>query len=99
MNKALSAADTAAAINRTTDWFYANWPRLVKDHGFPVPIMGERPYAWDPTHVEAWLDRDLPDELRARVAQLRGAPPPRQQSDDQKWAAELDRRFGNGRAA
>jgi hypothetical protein len=61
----LSAAQLAAKLNQSLDWWYHNRPAL-EAAGFPttVPGMGKR---WDPVAVDAWLDLQVPGHLRAAL--------------------------------
>lgn len=90
----LSLTETARRLNREPDWFTRNWPRLVKEQGFPPPFMS-RPYAWDAAHVNAWIDRALPAPLKEMVIRLRGGSPDtvKQTTKIDAAKARLDQRF------
>lgn len=71
---ALSADDLAARLNRTPDWIYRHWRDLVSRRVLPPPLLGGRPpLAWDPAHVDAYLDRELRPSERVAAAAYRAA--------------------------
>jgi predicted DNA-binding transcriptional regulator AlpA len=79
----MSLREVAAAIGISADWLYRHLSRLQEDHGFPEPVPGLTRRRWNRAAVEAWLNR------------APGPPPTPPPTDDYelaRWAAELDRR-------
>lgn len=70
---ALSLADTARLIGRSSDWLGRHHARLNKDYKFPRPILPTAPLHWDAAQLAAWMDRDLPTRLRDQAAAMRAA--------------------------
>lgn len=69
-----SAAELAAELGRSLDWFYDNWPRLVTDKALPPPLHnGAQPLRWSRAQVYAVLDRALSKDQRAHAAAYRAA--------------------------
>jgi hypothetical protein len=94
----LSLEETAAEIGRSADWLQRHWPRLVRERGFPLPLHDEKPYVWDPDHLQAWKDLRLTSEVRERLDQMRGKVPDLAAKQDavvEQHRQALAKRFGN----
>jgi hypothetical protein len=51
MTPPISMREAALAVGLSYDRFRKAWPDMVRDAGFPCPILGTR---WDPEAVSAW---------------------------------------------
>jgi predicted DNA-binding transcriptional regulator AlpA len=99
---ALSAEDVAEELNRSVSWLYVNWRGLVSDHQMPPPLLnGQSPLSWSRAQIYAWLDRDLPKDMKQAAAAYRAAAAaaanirhtPRSALQDAEDQAALDRRY------
>lgn len=59
----LDVAGVAVRLGHSPEWFHRRKRELIADHGFPPPVAGCG-NRWDPLSIDAWLDRQMPDELR-----------------------------------
>lgn len=100
----LTVDEVAAELGRSTYWVYRNWRDLVAKRRMPRPVSGADgggTLAWSAAHFYAWLDRDLPPELKAAATAYRAAAAAYVVShiddDEQRAAAasraRLDQRF------
>lgn len=107
MMRSLNVAEVAAEMGRSTQWVYTHWRRLAAKEGMPMPVRGEDPpLMWSAAQFYAWLDRDLPEKLKASAAAFRAAAAAYVNRDDANEAAdidaaraELDRRFSRKEVA
>lgn len=71
MPHALNIGDAAALLGRSPDWLRHNWRDLVTREGFPRPLLARGELVWAKLHLLAWVDRQLPDHMRAYVQAMR----------------------------
>lgn len=101
--RALTCDDVADELGRTTSWLYKNWADLVAN-GMPAPLHKDGGLAWSAAQFYAWLDSDLPPDLRLATAAIRAAieaakSTPRAPTDDaaiERWKERIDNRFAGG---
>lgn len=51
----LTTEEVAAILRKSTEWFYRNRDRLIRECGFPQPLRGLGTI-WDNKAIEAWMD-------------------------------------------
>lgn len=99
---ALSADDLAEELNRSVSWLYENWRELVSTEKMPAPLLnGRAPLSWSRAQIYAWLDRDLPKDIKLAAAAYRAAAAaaantrhtPRSVLQDAEDQAALDQRY------
>lgn len=99
---ALTLDDVARELGRSRDWLARHHGDDVSLPGFPAPIHERGGLVWSAPAVWAWLDRDLPDHLRAHAAAYRAAlaaAVERPDADDTAhWRDVLNRKFGGAAA-
>jgi len=101
----LSLPELAAELGRSANWLGRNWRGLVEANKIPSPLHEANGGAlvWSRAQVYAYLDRDLPDELKCAAAAIRAGlaaaahefiigPADAQIASDAEW---LRRRFEN----
>jgi predicted DNA-binding transcriptional regulator AlpA len=98
--RALTLTEVAAELGRSPSWLQSNWKKMVARHGMPAPVIEGGLLSWSAAQFYAWLDRDLPDELRPVAAAYRAAlaaaadPASRISADENAaWRDHLDRKF------
>jgi len=87
----LDAVGVARRLGHNPEWLHRNKAALIAAHGFPPPVpgCGNR---WDPLSIDAWLDRQMPPELRP-------AATPAAETDTDHWDRVLRARLKNAGAA
>lgn len=101
MTAALTAEEVAAQFGHSRTWIYENWRRLVAEKRLPPPLEEAGHLVWSAAQVYAYLDKDLPENLRAltaahRAAMDAAAAAPKNFANDQtveSHRAALDARF------
>lgn len=62
----LTRDQVARKLGHTGCWFNRNRKSLEREDGFPPAVLGRgRGARWDPAAIDAWLDRQMPPDLRA----------------------------------
>ena len=70
----LSADELAEELGRSVAWLYGKWDVLVSQHGLPMPLLAAKPpLTWSRAQVYAWLDKDLPKDMRLAAQAYRAA--------------------------
>jgi hypothetical protein len=54
-SQVLTIAETAAEVRQSESRFRRNWPKLVREHGFPAPLPGFQRCLWSREMVYAWI--------------------------------------------
>jgi hypothetical protein len=98
MTATLDIHQAAALLGRSGDWLGKHYGELVRNDGFPPPVLPRGPLTWSKMHVEAWLDRGLAKDLKREVAALRLAEAALRGACADKvaveaWREHLDQRF------
>ncbi len=102
--RALTAADVAAELGRSTGWLYENWRDLAADHDMPRPLHdGTPPLAWSAAQFYAWQDKELPANIKHLAAAIRAAEDAAKSGGvtiqgnneltDAEWASYLEQTF------
>ncbi|MFP3921950.1 MAG: hypothetical protein ACLFU3_09625 [Dichotomicrobium sp.] len=98
--RALTLNEVAAELGRSPSWLASNWKKLVARHGMPAPVIEGGLLSWSAAQLYAWMDRDLPDDLKPVAAAYRAAlaaaadPSARITADEtQAWRDHLNRKF------
>lgn len=71
--RALTAAQAARELGRSTHWLHENWRKLEADGKIPPPVLEGGALVWNAAQFYAYLDRDLPAAIRKQAAAFRAA--------------------------
>jgi hypothetical protein len=98
----LTAEEAAEELGRSVSWLYANWDGLVTRLGMPMPLLSAKPpLTWSRAQFYAWLDKDLPKDMKLAAQAYRAAAAaaagvrhvPAATLRDAEDRAALDRRY------
>lgn len=69
----MTLAEVAAELGRSPDWLGRQWANLCQTDDMPLPVRAIGMLAWNRAQFYAWLDRDLPPEMRTSAMAYRAA--------------------------
>ena len=82
--------EVARLLGRSPDWLRRHLRQLVRQHGFPRPILPTGRLLWHPAAIEAWRLRNAPPELLRELADELRITAPAVEGSRQELLARLD---------
>ncbi len=86
------AAEVAALLGHSIDWFYSNRRRLIAEADMPAPIVHYGKMRFDRASIDAWLGRYHPAKARIGAPANDAAPLPPPAGADE-WRDYLRRAY------